>query len=204
MGTDQSTCVSLTTGGNTGREEPLTLLEKNFLSMNRELNEILTRVEKSTQYGVPIALQGKSSPESYQAPSKTKPYLLLPPTRPLPGRFFDRTDVFERLDLALGRHQPRASFKAIALWGLGGVGKSSIATSYIDLKIQKQQYDAVFWVNGENSASLRQSFTSIASRLKLPNAHPQTHDENLGLVQEWFQSTSKCLTALEDKYSDSI
>ncbi|KAI7781720.1 hypothetical protein LA080_014486 [Diaporthe eres] len=179
----------LSAGGNTGREDPLTLLERHFLSMNRELNEILTRVEKSTQYGVPMVVQGKSSPAPYQTSSQTKPYLLLPPTRPLPGRFFDRTDVFEKLDLALGHHQAKASFKAIALWGMAGVGKSSIAISYIDLKVQKQQYNAIFWANAENSASLRQSFTSIAMKLKLPNAHPQNHDENLELVQEWFQST---------------
>lgn len=151
-----------------------------------------------------MVFQGKSSPGPYQTSPQTKPYLLLPPTRLLPGRFFDRADVFEKLDLTLGHPQARASFKAIALWGMGGVGKSSIAISYIDLKVQKQQYDAIFWANSENSASLRQSFTSIAMKLKLPNAHPQNHDENLELVQEWFQSTSTFLTALGEECTKSI
>lgn len=188
--------MSLPAGGNTGREDPLTVLETQFLRMNREINETLTRVEKSTQYSVPLAFQGNSSPEPYQTPSRIKPYLLLAPTRPLPGRFFDRTGEFEKLDRALGQHQATASFKAIALCGLAGVGKSSLAASYVDSKVQNQQYNAIFWVNGENSASLRQSFTSIAMKLKLPGAHAQNHDENLELVQEWFQSTGTSLHTL--------
>ncbi|GFF21642.1 hypothetical protein ATEIFO6365_0015021400 [Aspergillus terreus] len=76
-----------------------------------------------------------------------------------------------------------------SLWGLGGTGKSSIAARYIEKKIEEDEYDVVFWVYGEKTASLRQSFTDIAMRLKLPGAQPNLHSENLILVQNWFQST---------------
>jgi hypothetical protein len=74
---------------------------------------------------------------------------------------------------------------------LGGVGKSSIASTYAETRYKKNVYHVCLWVKGEKPASLRQSFTDIALRLKLPGVQPQTHDDNLNLVQDWFQSTSQ-------------
>lgn len=62
---------------------------------------------------------------------------------------------------------------------------------YVETKVSKDEYDAMFWVHAEKDASMRQSFTDIALKLKLPEARPQTHDENLSLVQDWLQSTGK-------------
>jgi predicted ATP-dependent serine protease len=113
---------------------------------------------------------------------------MLPQTKTT--RFFDRVDVFEELDQILG---PVAgtSFRSVALHGLGGVGKSTIASTYIEKKFDKDDYDVVLWVRGEKTSSLQQSFTDIAMRLKLPGAQPQNYNENLFLVQDWFQSTGK-------------
>lgn len=108
-------------------------------------------------------------------------------------RFFDRVETFEKIDQVLGRVGSNTSFRSITLWGLGGIGKSSIAARYIEKKIEENEYDAVFWVYGEKTASLRQSFTDIAMRLKLPGAQPNLHSENLILVQNWFQSTGKLI-----------
>lgn len=117
--------------------------------------------------------------------------MILPTKKP--SRFFDRVDTFEKIDQVLGREGSKTSFRSIALFGLGGIGKSSIAARYIERKIEENEYDAVFWVYGEKTASLRQSFTDIAMRLKLPGAQLNLHDDNLILVQNWFQSTGKLL-----------
>ena len=112
------------------------------------------------------------------------------PTR-IYSSFFNRVDTFEKIDQVLGRDGPTTSFRSITLFGLGGIGKSSIAARYIERKIEEKKYDAMFWVYGETTASLRQSFTDIALRLKLSGAQPNLHDENLIQVQSWFQTTSK-------------
>lgn len=108
------------------------------------------------------------------------------------SRFFNRVDLFEKLDQALGQTATGASFRSVTLYGLGGIGKSAIATRYVEKKIKENAYDAVFWVHGEKSTALRQSFTRIALRLKLPGADAQKDDENLVLVQNWFQTTGRC------------
>lgn len=110
------------------------------------------------------------------------------------SRFFNRESTFEKIDQVLDRDGLAAAFRAIALFGLGGIGKSSIAARYIEQKMEEKKYDAVFWIYGETTASLRQSFTDVALRLKLPGAHPNLHNENLQLVQNWFQTTGKSLS----------
>lgn len=166
---------------------PFQLIERRYTIINHELGEALTRVEKAFQVNLPTWVQSLPSRDAIIAAPKTH-CLMMPQTRTT--RFFDRVDVFEKLDQSLG---PAAgtSFQSVALHGLGGVGKSTIATNYVEKKFNEKEYNVVLWARAENRSSLRQSFTDIAMRLKLPEAKPQLHDENLVLVQDWFQSTGK-------------
>jgi NB-ARC domain len=106
-------------------------------------------------------------------------------------RIFDRLDLFQQLDQVLQIEAKGAAFRSVALHGLNGVGKSTVAAGFVLEKFNKGVFDVVLWVQGEKLASLRQSFTDIAMRLKLPGAMPQAHDENLTLVNDWLQSTGK-------------
>jgi KaiC/GvpD/RAD55 family RecA-like ATPase len=81
------------------------------------------------------------------------------------------------------------SFLSLALYGLGGVGKSSIAMKFAEDKLERRELDCIFWVHSEKPVSIRQSFTDIAMRLKLPDAQPKDHDENHALVLNWLQQT---------------
>ncbi|KAK4059480.1 hypothetical protein Trihar35433_10756 [Trichoderma harzianum] len=119
--------------------------------------------------------------------------------------FFGRESTFEEIDQVLGRDGSATAFQSITLFGFGGIGKSSIAARYIEKKMEEKKYDAVFWVYGETTASLRQSFTDIALRLKLPGAQPNLHNENLQLVQNWFQTTDcKWLVVYDNVEDDNL
>lgn len=107
--------------------------------------------------------------------------------------FFGRESTFEEIDQVISRDGSATAFQSMTLFGLGGIGKSSIAARYIEKKMEENKYDAVFWVYGETAASLRQSFTDVALRLKLPGAQPNLHNENLQLVQNWFRTTGTSL-----------
>ncbi len=112
---------------------------------------------------------------------------MLPVTRT--NRLFGRLDVFVKLDELLAPDAGDFSLQSVALHGIGGVGKTSVASSYAEKKFSEKVYNVILWVCGETDASMRQSFTDIALRLKLPGAQPHTHDENRILVQDWFQAT---------------
>ncbi|MCJ1271049.1 hypothetical protein MMC22_010948 [Lobaria immixta] len=75
--------------------------------------------------------------------------------------------------------------KVVILHGLGGMGKTQLAVAYI--KEQRDTYSAIFWLNGENEDTLKQSFAVMAERL---------HNE--------FPSSTLLKTAVEEKNADRM
>jgi hypothetical protein len=161
-------------------------LERHYTTCNQETSEVLTRVEKLLQIvSSSSALQSPPLPDVTALTQKFR-CLMMPQLKT--SRFFDRVDVFEKLDQLLGP-ATTGSFRSVALYGLAGVGKSTIVSTYVERRYDEGIYDTVLWVRSEKPTLMRQSFSDIAMRLKLPGAQPQNHDENLLLVQEWFQTT---------------
>lgn len=174
--------------GPSSQSDQWSRLEKHFLNTDHDVNETLIRVEKLTLAGsTGTAATGRSS--NTKSAGHPFPCFILPPTKA--PRFFDRETINKQIDDVLSRNYTGTSFRSVALHGLGGIGKSAIASRYVDQKIVDQDYDAIFWVQAEKPASLRQSFTEIAVQLKIEGAEPQKHDENRKLVQKWFQAASK-------------
>ncbi|KAL3952370.1 hypothetical protein ACCO45_012313 [Purpureocillium lilacinum] len=169
-------------------DTPFRLIEQRYTVTNQELGEALIRVEKLAR--VKSSSWAQSSKRiNINTTEKITRCLMLPQTRTT--RCFNREDVFDKLDEFLEPAAEQSSLRSVALHGLGGVGKSTVASTYVEKKFEDHIWDVILWVRGEKLSSLRQSFTDVAMRLKLPGAQPQTHDENLILVQDWFQSTGK-------------
>ena len=69
-------------------------------------------------------------------------------------------------------------------------GKTWVALEYARQHIK--DYDAIFWIQCETKASLRQSFAEIAHQLQLEGADMNTNfDENLMRVLRWLRHTTK-------------
>lgn len=175
-----------------GSETPIRLIELRFAQTNQELGEAVTRVEKLVTLNSSLHVKVPHSGGRARC-------LMIPPTRTT--RFFDRVDVFEDLDRVLGLDTRGTPFRSIAIHGMAGVGKSSIASTYMETRYKENNYDVCLWVRGEKPASLRQSFTDVALRLKLPGAHQQNPDDNLNLVQDWFQYTGKINAGVVNRIS---
>ena len=178
-----------------GGGSPVQLVERHYVSTLQDLKAALNRVEKFIHTR---SLLRVSSPQALgDATSAAKPRCLMLPSSRM-TRTFDRKDIFEKLDQIL---DPTAgkTFRSAALHGMGGVGKSTVVSTYIKKKFEENVYNTVLWAHAEKSISLRQSFTDIALRLKLPGAQSQNHDANLALVQDWFQSTGG-LKFLQDQF----
>lgn len=92
-----------------------------------------------------------------------------------------------------GSQDANQPFRSLALYGIGGVGKSSVALRYAETRIRRMELDAMFWIAGEKEVNIRQSFTDIAVRLKLPGAQLRDHDQNRTLVLDWLQNTSETI-----------
>jgi len=105
-------------------------------------------------------------------------------------RFFGRQDLLRLLDDHLKPADTRKPLSSIALYGLGGIGKTQTALAYAYSKLD--ELDAVLWIAAQNPLSIQQSFSHVAvNALQLPNAHPQAHRENMFLVLHLLQKTCK-------------
>lgn len=117
------------------------------------------------------------------------PCILLPTFKT--ARFFDRDDVIDKIENYFNQVNTDNTFRSLALYGLGGVGKSSVALKYAETRVRRGDIDALFWVYSEKLTTIKESFSNIALRLKLPEAQRGYHEENHSLVSRWLQHTRK-------------
>lgn len=87
--------------------------------------------------------------------------------------------------------------RSFAIYGLGGVGKTSLALNFAHYCRENKKYDAIFWLNGETPFALRQCFTDIAYCLELirPGMN-EDQESNVLLVLNWLNKTSESTTRL--------
>lgn len=168
-------------------EDPWSSLQREFSKAKQVINEVLERIKLPTPSN--LSPVDQTSFTDITATAQSLP-LLKRPSKLYPS-FFNRVETFEQIARVLHQDNSNIGLESIALYGLGGVGKSSIAARYFEKAAEEKKYDAILWVYGETKASLRQSFTEIALLLKLPGAQPNLHDENLLQVQKWFQTSGK-------------
>ncbi|PVH86783.1 NB-ARC and TPR domain protein [Cadophora sp. DSE1049] len=191
--------IIYTTHG-TSLEIEWAFLEQQFSSTSRHIDEVLSRIEmlskfaeRSSQASRTSSVQAQPllSPSLKQLSLSVKqaklPCVVLPAIRT--SRYFDRVNVGQKIEVHFNKVGTEQSFRSLAIHGLGGVGKSIVALRYAENKLRKGELDALFWVHSEKLVSIKQSFTDIALRLKLPDARQGDHDENLALVLNWLQQT---------------
>ena len=75
--------------------------------------------------------------------------------------------------------------KVVILHGLGGIGKTQLAIAYI--KEHRDIYSAIFWLQGENEDTLKQSFVQMDKRLCIE-----------------YPSSALLRRAAEGKYADQV
>jgi len=91
----------------------------------------------------------------------------LPPVWNVPHQqnphFIGRDALLDQIHQALTSNQAAA---LTAIHGLGGVGKTTLATEYAYRRAS--DYDIVWWVRAEETATLAADFSALAAQLNLP------------------------------------
>lgn len=115
---------------------------------------------------------------------------------PLPenAQFRGRSQLLQRMHDHLMPQNRGNKLHCFTLYGLGGVGKTQTVAAYAYKYGSRfgyvAVYDAVFWINSENEAALRQSFLEIALALKRPGVTGATDPQNVRReVQAWLSET---------------
>src|SRR6202022_4271717 len=75
-------------------------------------------------------------------------------------RFIGRVELLRTLHTMLREEAPRQHNHRVALYGIGGVGKTQTAVAYVYER--QTEYEGIYWINAENEASLHLGFNAIA------------------------------------------
>ncbi|KAL9023728.1 MAG: hypothetical protein Q9196_007016, partial [Gyalolechia fulgens] len=102
------------------------------------------------------------------------------------SRFWGREDVLMQIQDALNPADELQGQRSIALWGMGGVGKTQVALRYAS--ISRQRFQTILWVSADSNIQLLQSFREIANRLGLVQTHEETEDAMSAMtkVKTWL------------------
>ena len=101
-------------------------------------------------------------------------------------RFFGRENELENIHQVLSPQGP-PMLRSISIFGLGGVGKSQIALKYAYEHIK--DYDAIFWIHAQTSASMDQSVTDAVRLLGIEEAGQET--QNRIAFHNWLKNTGE-------------
>ncbi|WEW58349.1 hypothetical protein PRK78_003817 [Emydomyces testavorans] len=107
----------------------------------------------------------------------------------LSERFIGREDELRRLKNALDPQKGGRQNRSLALYGMGGVGKTAIARQYANTA--RNQFDAIFWISADNIIKMAQDFLDIAQKLKLVPEDRKSEDANAAMVKvkAWLHDT---------------
>ncbi|KAI0898720.1 hypothetical protein F4806DRAFT_506706 [Annulohypoxylon nitens] len=119
-------------------------------------------------------------------------------------QFFGRREILQQLEDHLRPADINSRLSSIALYGLGGIGKTQVALAYAYNRLD--DLDAIFWISAESSDSIQRGFSHAAlDALRLPKANPRTYQENMILVLDWLQkTTAKWLIIFDNVESHTV
>lgn len=109
----------------------------------------------------------------------------------LNDRVIGREDELRKLNEALDPKEGIPQSRSFALYGMGGVGKTTIALQYENNALSL--YDAIFWISADKMIKMTQDFLDIAQKLELVPKDRKSEDANAAMakVKAWLNETSK-------------
>jgi len=116
--------------------------------------------------------------------------------------FVGREGLLETLRKELCDEKPNKFNHRVALFGMGGVGKTQVAIEYV-VKY-KGRYNAVFWITATDPASLLLGFQQIARVTECGGTVPLDADSVAGEVLKWLKKQRSWLFVLDNVDNISV
>ncbi|KAI9719975.1 MAG: hypothetical protein M1812_003100 [Candelaria pacifica] len=118
-------------------------------------------------------------------------------------RFYGRLEAMQRVVEALNPQENDSSQRSIALYGMGGVGKTQIALNFANAN--RAQFDAILWISADNTIKMTQSFLNVAQHLGLITDTREEQDSVAAMVKvkAWLAS-ARCHWLLIFNNADNL
>ncbi|KJZ74929.1 hypothetical protein HIM_05660 [Hirsutella minnesotensis 3608] len=117
-------------------------------------------------------------------------------------KFSGREDVLDTMGEYLDPEAAAPPLKSIALFGMGGVGKTQIAIQYAYRNIDK--FDVILWIAADNAIAVGQSFRTIADGLNLFGNEEEIKDAAAAIykTKNWLAATKSSYLLIFDNADD--
>ena len=111
--------------------------------------------------------------------------------------FVGRTRLLQSLDEMLVEVAATQRNHRVALYGMGGIGKTQTALAYV--YAHRNHYPWIFWVNADTEASLQSGFEGIAMRIGLAELVTKLQPKQLAeRVLLWFRQQESWLLVFDN------
>jgi hypothetical protein len=100
-------------------------------------------------------------------------------------RFFGREDILSQVLSILNANTPRTH--SVALYGLGGVGKTQVATEFVYRNLDR--YKIILWLHADSTETLKDQFVVVARNVGFAGANPN-QEYCCEAVLHWLCHTS--------------
>ncbi|HYP40269.1 MAG TPA: FxSxx-COOH system tetratricopeptide repeat protein [Chloroflexia bacterium] len=110
--------------------------------------------------------------------------------------FTGRKDLLEKLRDALTSGQAAALTQTQAIHGMGGVGKTQLATEYAYR--HRGEYDVVWWVRAEEAATLAADYAGLAGELWPDSKDVKEQEALVKEVRRWLEREQNWLLVFDN------
>ena len=85
----------------------------------------------------------------------------------------------------------------VALYGMGGIGKTQTAIAYV--YVNRKNYDKIFWISGATEDSLLSGYMEIATGTKCVPVRPDSNPQTIAkFVLAWLREQSNWLVVIDN------
>ncbi|KAI1171207.1 P-loop containing nucleoside triphosphate hydrolase protein [Nemania sp. FL0916] len=116
--------------------------------------------------------------------------------------FYGREDQLSEIDKAFQSQDSPSNIRTVALWGVGGIGKSQIALEYAHRRWNSGT-PVILWISSETEAEITKSVREAAEKLQLDGfSETNTPARNRHLILQWLQTTKTKWLVVFDNVED--
>ncbi|WP_165423834.1 FxSxx-COOH system tetratricopeptide repeat protein [Ktedonosporobacter rubrisoli] len=144
--------------------------------------------------GIRKVVDELASQESIPRQSPSQAVLLYDPPDPYDNLFTNREQLLETISsFFASEHGGRTAI--LALSGLGGVGKTSIAKEYCDTS--SDLYQDILWLNASSRTMLSTYVNILSDHLAVPSAVRENERQFFAAVKQWLRDRPHWLLVLD-------